>query len=96
MKGLKLHKINPNQTLFDIAIQFYGNIEGVSWLLEDNPEINIGDEFTEIRIRDEYINKDIVQYLKQKNINIATKTKQENNQFSNQFSTSSNDTTRTN
>ena len=88
---MEIIKSHNNQTLFDIAIQYYGHIEGVSWLLEDNPEINIGDEFTEIRIRDEYINKDIVQYLKQKNINIATKTKQENNQFSNQFSTSSND-----
>ena len=88
---MEIIKSHNNQTLFDIAIQYYGHIEGVSWLLEDNPEINIGDEFTEIRIRDEYINQDIVQYLKQKNINIATKTKQENNQFSNQFSTSSND-----
>jgi len=93
MEIIKSHK---NQTLFDIAIQFYGHTEGISWLLEDNPEINIGDEFTEIRIRDEFINKDIVQYFKDKSITIATKTKQENNQFSNQFSTSNNDTTRTN
>mgnify|MGYP000713537893 CR=1 FL=1 len=88
---MEIIKSHNNQTLFDIAIQYYGHIEGVSWLLEDNPEINIGDEFTEIRIRDEFINKDIVQYIKQKNINIATKTKKQNNQFSNQFSISNND-----
>jgi hypothetical protein len=27
----------PGQTAFDIALQQYGSVEGIRWLLEDNP-----------------------------------------------------------
>jgi hypothetical protein len=29
----------PEQSIFDVAIQKYGDMEGVAWLLEDNPTL---------------------------------------------------------
>jgi hypothetical protein len=33
------YTIKPNQSLFDVAIEVYGDVQGVSWLLQDNPTI---------------------------------------------------------
>lgn len=31
--------IKPDQSLFDIAVEVYGDVSGVVWLLQDNPNI---------------------------------------------------------
>lgn len=31
--------IKPNQSLFDIAIEVYGDVQGVVWLIQDNQHI---------------------------------------------------------
>jgi hypothetical protein len=33
------YTIRPNQSLFDIAVETYGDVEGVFWLLKDNPSL---------------------------------------------------------
>lgn len=68
----RLIKISDEQTIFDIAIQFYGDIEGVIWLLEDNPSLTIETMVKEIIIREDFIRKDIVDYLISKGIYIST------------------------
>lgn len=30
------------QTLYDVALEVYGDIEGIWWLLEDNPGLELG------------------------------------------------------
>lgn len=61
----------PGQTVFDIALQQYGSLEGLRWLLEDNeingqqivvPETVTGQTIT---IREgQYKNKKVVDYYK--------------------------------
>lgn len=29
----------PQQSLFDVAVEVYGNVEAVNWLVEDNPQL---------------------------------------------------------
>ena len=42
-------KVLPNQTAYDIALQEYGNVAGINWLIEDNnftavaPQLTAGD-----------------------------------------------------
>lgn len=58
--------VKQNQSLFDIAIQYYGSIEGLQWIIEDNDisldaDLEFGDE---LKIRkDQYINKVVVNQL---------------------------------
>jgi hypothetical protein len=53
------------QTIFDVALQHYGNIEGVRWLLQDNPTL-LGEDGlfgfgVDYRIRQNvYLNKAVV------------------------------------
>lgn len=62
----------PGQTAFDIALQYYGNIEGIRFLLEDN---SISSQFIvvsetlsgqRIEVReDEVINKKVTSFYKE-------------------------------
>jgi hypothetical protein len=55
------------QSLFDIALEYYGNIQGVFWLVEDNELNGITDNVFEgdpLLIRDEILNNNIVEALK--------------------------------
>lgn len=36
---MKTIKVEPNQTVFDLAVQHYGTAEAVQKILEDNPDI---------------------------------------------------------
>jgi len=38
------------QTIFDLAISYYGTLDGVWKILEDNPNIQFDDSFTDIGI----------------------------------------------
>lgn len=33
------YTVKPKQSLFDIAIEVYGDVQGVAWILEDNRSI---------------------------------------------------------
>ncbi len=35
------YTVKPQQSLFDIAIEVYGDVEGSFWLIEDNPGISL-------------------------------------------------------
>lgn len=60
--------VKPNQSLFDIAIQEYGNIEGVFHLVEDNESLTgITDNVFAgevLKVRDNAINKRMVEFLR--------------------------------
>lgn len=64
---------SKQQTLFDIALQMYGDIEGVIWILEDNPEVDFNTIGSTILLRQELVKSDIVKYLKEKKISISTR-----------------------
>ena len=72
------YTIKEGQTLLDIAIQKYGSIEGIAFLLEDNPGIiEVTDSLisgTMLNIRDDsyIIDQTVVDYLKEKSITLAT------------------------
>ena len=38
---MNTHTVLEGQSLFDIALQTYGHVEGIHWLLEDNPGISL-------------------------------------------------------
>jgi hypothetical protein len=55
--------VRYGQTIFDIALQWFGDISGIAFIIEDNPSINLENELeagTGINIRDAVINKTIV------------------------------------
>lgn len=50
------------QTLFDIALQRYGDMSGIAFLIEDNPDLDLAVELeaaTPINIRETVVNKTI-------------------------------------
>ena len=52
-------QVQEGQTLFDIALEYYGDISGLWWLLEDN-NLNFSDEIQagqNLEVRDEIINR---------------------------------------
>ncbi len=61
--------IKTNQSLFDIALEQYGDVMGVYWLVEDNnlrSVVDVIEQGKALKIRDEYLNKRLVE-------NIATR-----------------------
>ena len=34
-----MYDVKPNQSLFDVAIEMYGDVGAVLWLLADNPQL---------------------------------------------------------
>tara|TARA_Y100000768_G_scaffold308314_1_gene242502 strand:+ start:166 stop:456 length:291 start_codon:yes stop_codon:yes gene_type:complete len=71
----KLTVLN-GQTLEDIAIQAYGSIDGVGKIVQDNSDLSWDSELSTGQIifieKDYYINKDVVNYLKARDIKPAT------------------------
>jgi len=68
-------KVRKDQTLLDIALQEYGGVNGVFFLVEDNKNlIGITDsvfEGDDLLIRKEIINKQMVSYLREYEIATA-------------------------
>lgn len=59
--------IKPKQSLFDVAVEVYGDVQAINWILEDNRNIPgptgpvlVGQE---ISIRGEKMNARVVAYL---------------------------------
>ncbi len=71
----KLTVLN-GQTLEDIAIQAYGSIDGVGKIVQDNSGLSWDSELSTGQIifieKDYYINKDVFNYLKARDIKPAT------------------------
>lgn len=66
--------MQAGQTLYDIALQVYGHIEGVAWLLEDNnlgwdSPVSIG---MQLRLRDAKLDKNLTNYYASNSITIAS------------------------
>ena len=69
--------IAENQNPYDIAINYYGSVEGIVWLREDNPTMILDHELVPgqtINIRDEVIDATVVQYLKDNKKTVSTGT----------------------
>lgn len=68
---MKVVEIKYGQSLFDIAIQEYGSVEGVFWLVEDNNLSGIVDNVYEgdtLNVRETIINKQVITDLREKTI----------------------------
>lgn len=60
------YKILPKQSLFDIAIEVYGDVQGVVWLIQDNQLLGPTDPLTpgaKLTVRPAAINARAVVYL---------------------------------
>lgn len=60
--------VKNKQSLFDIAIQEYGNVEAVFWIIEDNDwihsPVDIIEAGDELNIREQSMNFTTKEYLK--------------------------------
>lgn len=65
---ITLYKALAEQTIFDVALQHFGDIEGLAFILEDNPTIINADGLFDlskpISIRDEIINLRVIESFK--------------------------------
>lgn len=65
---MKTILVRSGQTIFDIALQYYGDIEGLKYLLEDNDGLDLSVPLLpkqKIQIRNSIINKPVVnEFLK--------------------------------
>lgn len=67
--------VDINQSIWDLAIQAYGDPSAVKQLIIDNPTLNFNDSVTAgttIKIGGEPINKNIVDYLTKKGLKPTT------------------------
>lgn len=72
---MKIIDVDINQSIWDIAIQEYGDPCGVKQLIIDNSQLNFNDSIspgTKIRITAEPINKVIVDFLDKKGLKPST------------------------
>lgn len=66
--------VKNDQTIYDIAVQEYGSIEGIFWLMEDNPELNLQDDLVvggQLLIRDSVIDPELKSYLQENGVSPA-------------------------
>lgn len=58
------------QTIFDLSIQHYGDVEGISWIIEDNSDLDIESDINglSVKIRNDVLNQVIVDKLKSKQL----------------------------
>lgn len=61
------YAVKPNQSLFDVAIEVYGDVQGVVWLIQDNRSLfgatdplSVGQK---LQLRDATVNGRVVGYL---------------------------------
>lgn len=62
------------QTLYDIALQLYGDHSAILWLCQDNAIELDADVMPgmDLKIRNDYKNKSIANYYKDNNITVCT------------------------
>ena len=70
--------VRHNQSWVDIAIQHYGSVEGLEYLIEDNSQLTLDNMHispiagAKVNIRNNVIIEEIVQLFKNNNQNVAT------------------------
>lgn len=67
--------VDNNQSIWDLAIYWYGSSDGVKQLILDNPHLNFNDSIkagSKIQINGEPINKDVYDFLHKENLIPAT------------------------
>lgn len=69
---MAIHKVKPNQNIWDVSVQLYGTIEGVFDLLISNPQINMLTELSpgmELKYHDFFkLNESIISGLAKDNL----------------------------
>ena len=58
--------VQPQQSLFDIAIEVYGDVQGVVWLIQDNGLMGVTDPLSggqKLNLREVVVNGRVVNYL---------------------------------
>lgn len=71
---MKIYTAKINQTLYDIALQIYGDRSAITWLCKDN-DLDLDTDLlpgTELKIRDSYRNKSIANYFQTNNITVCS------------------------
>lgn len=64
-------KVQIDQTIYDLAIQAYGSVEGVFLLMKDNPNLNLMDAPVpgeKVYVRDESLNAEVENYVMVKKV----------------------------
>jgi hypothetical protein len=73
---MKIIIVQGNQTIYDIALQHYGDVDAAIMLLQDNPELAGFDAVLfagqKLKIVQEPLNKDVVDYYVKNGITPAT------------------------
>ena len=67
---MKQINVQQGQTIWDLAIQYYGDIQAVFWILEDNVRLGLNSSLiagSSINIRTNTINQPLRDYLLTKN-----------------------------
>ena len=68
-------KVRSGQTIWDVALQVYGAVEGAAWLAEDNMlagwEVTVG---MVLKVRPAVFNRDVVNYYISKGYHPASGT----------------------
>ncbi len=61
------YTVQSRQSLFDIAVERYGNVSGINWLLQDNPDLKGPTDRIypgqQLLIRDQVVNNRVKFYL---------------------------------
>lgn len=73
--AIKNYKVKYGQTIFDVALQLYGDVAGISDLLSQNPKLNLGSELSLNQTlqydSDNVVNSTIVSYFNSNGIIVS-------------------------
>ena len=80
MSEFYIKTVEAGQSLFDFSIQEYGDIDGVFYLVEDNPDVLTGitddlEAGMELKVRQEPVtvdDKEVMKYMRDRKVNVAT------------------------
>ncbi len=68
---MRITEVKYQQSLADVAIQHYGDVMGVYWLVEDNnlrSVVDVIEHGKKLIIREQYLNKRVAEELKLKDV----------------------------
>jgi len=84
--------VEDRQTIWDIAVQEYGGVDGVFQLIEDNPGLTIGSDLQGgqlLKIKSAPVNATVLAYMQLNNVKPVSLTQDEivelNGDFDNDF-----------
>lgn len=68
---MRVITVQPRQSIFDVALQYYGDVSGIDFLLSDNPTLDLNSSLQQgqqLNIRNEVKNLVIVNQFSKKTI----------------------------